>query len=997
MNANLTTKTDLFDEKTDNFEGIKETENPLTRQSEKYVENSFQKLSQLEKSMETITVPKLIQNYDIDVSGKSITVGTLDKKVFEPYKNAMIEKRKRDLERIETNHLNDINLLTKARNRSIKEAKDFHEQSRANYTEISSKQINMLEDRRKEVKTMFNHGLKMSLNDLETRKQAIKKYVGKPNLETEPLRSSIEVSKNVEQHVRIELVALGGLRNLLPKGQYSVVVSYLTRIGGIPLPWKNPKNNLNKKRTKKNYCCASYGFHHDGDSKTVLTAVSTKPMFIELPPSKKISPVTVYLFELVLLRGRQSPTDMTVGWGILPATSISLQANYGNFRIPLLKGPVDGKITLHSQFRERLCDIKADYWLGNLYASLTPFVDKDSKIHAKISKYLSLRSKMFGIENRSVDDLLATRLEFADEDMLFTARPTLRQEANSIEQKKKTPKKENEKKEQEFEKEEINEELIVSLSVTTNPNLPPPVFDHFEEVENIFEEKDENVSELLVDSEEKRKSLIDMSEHDILMSALEDAMNEDSNSGKISIPILDLENLKDKEKDKVIEGEVIVDDNGEDEGDTLDLLGDFNPNDFVIEIPPTKETLQKSMSYKIKLVSRTVLQDFGFDKLLSWRFLSAILLFCATFFIRNYLHGFAQLFLLSKHKISVYSVDIAWLKCLISYESLPLQAFIIIQILIAPFILQFILFIILAICSALLQSTTKIVIPEVVSNLFAMVGIQSFLDPLYHFLTTKIYGFNDEYQDLLRLPLWFNYHENSPIFGILVDVVFILLSCSLSIMCIYYYLLYVHTNGRTSDIYHRLTDQNGYFFGPIDVEITLREFREIMRKTLNYRGVNKKSNAHIIRTIEISTSNIEKKSSHSQGKKTSANEKIILDSNNSIQDIDNVIKNLIESADLSIPIQNVPIITITVYNVHFKYQKKNGRTIRSKLFSNVHRSFKRLPHGAITEDFVGFQIDKYLSRSSKLTNDIYIPDLPVLHKELAPLDLMKSVVSESKI
>ena len=64
-------------------------------------------------------------------------------------------------------------------------------------------------------------------------------------------------------------------------------------------------------------------------------------MYFMLPPALDLQPSNIIMFELVYLSGKDTASDLVVGWGALPIVNGEFQIHTGKFKVPLLYGSID--------------------------------------------------------------------------------------------------------------------------------------------------------------------------------------------------------------------------------------------------------------------------------------------------------------------------------------------------------------------------------------------------------------------------------------------------------------------------------------------------------------------------------------------------------------------------------------------------------------------------------------------------------------------------------
>ncbi|XP_068092985.1 uncharacterized protein [Hyperolius riggenbachi] len=159
------------------------------------------------------------------------------------------------------------------------------------------------------------------------------------------------------QPIQILLKCLRGVKDKIPRGQYVVKTSLLSRPGGHALQWSKVKEHLWAETTLPVY--------HNGQFFDVEITMN-HTVHTLLPIEKKIKSGMTLLLELYLLHGKYTYIDRAVGWGIFPLCDNNLNVIEGKYRCPLLRGHYDSQINRFNKI-EDLILTDLDHWLCNLY------------------------------------------------------------------------------------------------------------------------------------------------------------------------------------------------------------------------------------------------------------------------------------------------------------------------------------------------------------------------------------------------------------------------------------------------------------------------------------------------------------------------------------------------------------------------------------------------------------------------------------------------------
>lgn len=104
----------------------------------------------------------------------------------------------------------------------------------------------------------------------------------------------------------MELHALRGLRDKIPKGQYVLRMSVFDQLAGKPMEWQG----LGNKGEEKWYTALAPRFHN-GEYDSMSMDLNTS-LYTVAPAPKAMKPSYVLIFQLFLLRGNNKPKTKEV-------------------------------------------------------------------------------------------------------------------------------------------------------------------------------------------------------------------------------------------------------------------------------------------------------------------------------------------------------------------------------------------------------------------------------------------------------------------------------------------------------------------------------------------------------------------------------------------------------------------------------------------------------------------------------------------------------------
>jgi hypothetical protein len=159
------------------------------------------------------------------------------------------------------------------------------------------------------------------------------------------------------QPIEVKLVRLCGLRDRVPAGKYVMTVSLYDRLGGNVMRWKRLRG--------QEWHGTTMPVPHDGRAKSVQLELD-QSLYTTCPSEHSVRPGMVLLFELYLLRGASSRTDLSVGWGAFPLVGPDFRVVNGQFKLPLMRGAMPSEVESHHQIQQTIKH-DLDNWLCNVY------------------------------------------------------------------------------------------------------------------------------------------------------------------------------------------------------------------------------------------------------------------------------------------------------------------------------------------------------------------------------------------------------------------------------------------------------------------------------------------------------------------------------------------------------------------------------------------------------------------------------------------------------
>ena len=225
---------------------------------------------------------------------------------------------------------------------------------------------NFREEHRQSVKRHFHHAKVHLENAVARQKGRISELYGQPILQGRAGARRYRVEWSAEPRpVEVRAHLLRAVRDKLPAGRYSLLLTMHDRLGGCPLAWsrKDSGATILGQRPSATRPQVHRGRYYDGELRI------EQSMFALCPSDVKLHPSNVFIFELYRIGDSVDKKDTVVGWGVLPMCDGYFSVVKGCFKVPLLKGPVDRTIDLHRAF-EDLYRQDLSRWLANIYVEV---------------------------------------------------------------------------------------------------------------------------------------------------------------------------------------------------------------------------------------------------------------------------------------------------------------------------------------------------------------------------------------------------------------------------------------------------------------------------------------------------------------------------------------------------------------------------------------------------------------------------------------------------
>ncbi|KAK2534149.1 hypothetical protein Q9233_004332 [Columba guinea] len=228
-----------------------------------------------------------------------------------------------------------------------------------------------------------------------------------------------------------------------------------------------------------------------------------------------------------------------------------------------------------------------------------------------------------------------------------------------------------------------------------------------------------------------------------------------------------------------------------------------------------------------------------------WRsgdFWLLLLLVVLLWFVRLYLHYLSQWLFLQAISVPVTKFQLFPHTVELIYQNSLLQTSEeLVMVVVGPLTLNaglLLMVLIRWVCQQLFDSY-----PSFLSKFIIAMGLWTVLDPLAVFVVDSFLGrlgnsVEKPIADAAKLYWVFLRAEESGIPGALITVMLYTILFIISSTLLYLYFLRLYSEGWLLDVFRRIHGEEGTFFVPLDLEISIQELSYIMKRAEQWRGIN---------------------------------------------------------------------------------------------------------------------------------------------------------------
>uniref|UniRef100_A0A8C5NS83 Orofacial cleft 1 candidate gene 1 protein n=1 Tax=Junco hyemalis TaxID=40217 RepID=A0A8C5NS83_JUNHY len=525
----------------------------------------------------------------------------------------------------------------------------------------------------------------------------------------------------------------------------------------------------------------------------------------------------VLLFELFLLRGTYTWIDREVGWGAFPLCDSNLNALEGKFKCPFLRGHYDSRI---DRFRkiENFISQDLDHWLCNLYFQIIK-LPQDSDKQNKHGMHVHLPPEL----------------------LMYSSTAEKNGVSESVVQS--GPQ---------------GQPLTSPKDPDTHKGSIPTVVKEVEKQFNAAKGGEACVSEEAVRKREDLKMLPAEDYQDCRGNAdkhcgsfwLKEVQEGHHKDDKGNLKKTEFHVSRNNPPDQCCELKSGPENNAsQEEGKTCAesnfYLEDLEKYTFSVccrSAATADVKLSRQVVERFHFVVYTAFSELGATRWRSRDFWLLALLVVVLWFLRLYLHYLSQwLFLrtisvpVAKFQLFPHTVELCYQNSLLhTSEELAM-------VVVGPLTLNAGLLLMVLIrwgCQQLFDS-----FPPFLSKFIIAMGLWTVLDPLAVFVVDSFLGrFGNSVEkpiaDAAKLSWVFLRAGESGVPGALITVMLYIILFMISSTVLYLYFLRLHSEGWLLDVFRRIHGEEGTFFVPLDLEISIQELSYIIKRAEQWRGVN---------------------------------------------------------------------------------------------------------------------------------------------------------------
>lgn len=753
-------------------------------------------INQLKDNVLNYKVPQYLDQFDRDHEKETLLVGSVTVEEIELQEVEIERKHLEDATRLAESHSQRQQELTHL---EIDARERVEREWQTHAASANARELQRLDHHRQRMAILdsaFKRAEEQLKVALERRKAEVQTYYG--NLaESEDLEEKLKGRhfeldwERAPQPLEIELHALRGIRDKIPKGYYVLRMSMFDQLQGQPMVWQNLGTIGNEK-----WYTALAPRLHDGKHST-MTMDLNESLFTVGPSAQEMKPSYCLVFQLFLLRGDKKPKTREVGWGAFPLCGSNFECVEGKFKLPLLRGKMDPKLDRYQEV-EMMVKHDIDNWLCNLYFRcnhLERYIDghREFDVQVDFSRFVLSGAPQDPTGQEYNDQL---ELEPAEGESTWMDRRKSKDDGvqTAEQHKPKFPF----VGQRSLEGEDLEQARVVDYDEDGVPELAHP-------------------AELREDDERSRWAVAGAPEVSYCFASSAALQADRIEAFKAATEAM--------ERSKAFRA-----------GRNSDLwIEDKETYQYHIDQP--EGTLAKrEASSRYQYVLRSMKRDLGFSKPKSMEFIFSCMTIVMMLWLRMYIHYFGEYLMLKIENVVVNSFEIEAVRMLIDYDATVLQVRVELGVVLMGPATNIIVFVIAAgvvmFCNWWLDA-----FPDYGCRAIAVFGLMVIFDPLLIAVENLAYLPSSYPEgDIFKLYKKFLDEEGSGITGIFLTLASYALLAAFQSIFVYYYLLMIHLHGHTADVFARLHGDSFAFFMPDDSEVSWREVQFVCRRAKEWRG-----------------------------------------------------------------------------------------------------------------------------------------------------------------
>jgi len=668
------------------------------------------------------------------------------------------------------------------------------------------------------------------------------------------------------QPIQIKLKCLRSVRDKLPLGEYVLMVSLYSRLGGHVMKWSNLRG--------QQWGAATLPLWHDGEFYNTELKID-QSVFTVCPSKPDMRPGMVLMFELFILSGPFTAIDKVVAWGCFPICDGVFNVVEGKYKTPLIRGVIDQSITMFQTMEEMIAH-DLEYWLCNMYFEIIKlprylmgqkeyevelqftsgmvsypirtktgedFVDGEQPVYGSTTDFGSIAASRVSMPNSRANSFFsvrsgATGTKAGGGPIKLTVDPPKRKisrPGSSISMSMKLQK-----------AADISTELKQRRTSNTSVSLQPADDPPSRKLSATGSRRSYGGRSMALTDDSDSASGTDYDDDDVCIVKKDLGFRRVKGHDGMYFKVhqnnpVDVYNRKlmntmpqkfqasgGKKKKKLTH---------------QDELRQHTYN--VKTLWTEKGHLPRRGREKLQYIMRMMLAELGLSQWRKGQFWITLFMLLMTWFMRMYLHYFGQWVLLKALSVPINKFNFHPHTVELNYQATLLQARHEIGIVMMGPITNFLFFLLFVPLTMLFQRFFRW-FPDVITLFILAFGIQTFFDPLWILIVDVALGRqidtggNKPIGDAFKLYWHFNRNYSNSAITLYVSIsmtVFLYIVAAFSVGALWYmFFIRLHNNGRMMDVYWRLHGTEEEFFLPYDLEVSNEELNYLCHKAEQWRG-----------------------------------------------------------------------------------------------------------------------------------------------------------------